>query len=159
MSTQEQLDDIAWRTLDERIPFGPRPKGSRGGKVHNYVDLWEVTQAINFPHAWSEFLHGFFNWKDVDAFAAPPHPGLGREWGAVLAGSAEYLCHRYKLPVPSWTEEPRYFLSGRFEFVPLVDVWVPWPWFEESGEDEWEQVPDEFRRRGLCFAARNLITL
>lgn len=49
---------------------------------------------------WSNFLHGFFTRKDAEASTVPPRPGLGREWCAVLAGSAEYLRHRYKLPVP-----------------------------------------------------------
>lgn len=103
--------------------------------VHNYRDLWEVAQAADFPHAWSEFLHGFFNWKDAEAFAFPPPAGLGQEWCAILAGAAEYLCHRYGLPVPAWTEKPQYFLTGPFEFLPLVDVWVTWPWFEGVMED------------------------
>lgn len=75
----------------------------------------------------------------------PPPPGLGREWCGVLAGSAEYLCRRYKLPIPAWTEERQFFLPIRSEFVPLVDLWVPWPWFGEAAEHEWEGIPEEFR--------------
>jgi hypothetical protein len=127
--------------------------------VHNYRDLWDRTQVAGFEAAWSSFLHGFFAWKDSESFSVPPPPGLGSEWCAVLAGAAEYLCHRYELLVPAWTENSQYFLTGRWEFVPLVDVWAPWPWFEGAGEDEWERTPEEFRRRGLYFRARNLITL
>lgn len=127
--------------------------------MHNYDDLWDQAQVAGFEHTWSNFLHGFFAWNDADSFAVPPPPGLGREWCAVLAGAAEYLCHRYKLPVPSWTEEAQFYLDGRWEFIPLVDVWVPWPYFESSAEEEWERIPEEFRRRGLYFEARSLITL
>jgi hypothetical protein len=159
MPSRNDLDAIAWRTLDQHVPPGPRPNGRTGGSVHNYHDLWEQAQIAGFEHAWSNFLHGFFAWKDTDAFASSPPPGLGRQWCAMLAGSAEYLCHRYKLPVPGWTEEPQYFLVGRSEYIPLVDVWVPWPWPEVEGEERWAQTPEEFQRRGLCFEARNLITL
>jgi hypothetical protein len=159
MPTRDELDAIAWRTLDDHVASGSRPEGRRGGMVHNYQQLGEVAQLVDFPHAWSEFLHGFFHWKDAGAFALAPPETLGREQCAMLAGAAEYLCHRYGFPVPSWTEEPQFFLSGRFEFLPLVDLWVPWPWFESRGESDWERIPEEFRRRGLYFEARNLITL
>ena len=104
-------------------------------------------------------IHGFFQWKDAGSFSVPPPPGLGKEWCAVLAGAAEYLSHRYGLPVPDWTEEPQFFLTGRWEFIPLVDVWVPWPYFKSRDEGQWERVPEEFRRQGLFFEARNLIAL
>jgi hypothetical protein len=156
MLKRDQLDAIAWRTLDEHVPPGPRPGGLRGGSVQNYRELWEQAQAMGFEHAWSNLLHGFFGWKNADTFAAPPPQGLGPEWCATLAGAAEYRCHRYGLSVPAWVEEPRYFLTGRWEFVPLVDIWVPWPWPEVEGDKRWEQTPEEFRRRGLCFLSTKL---
>jgi hypothetical protein len=124
-----------------------------------YSELWEQAQTAGFQHAWSNFLHGFFHWKDADSFSVPPPSGLGIEQCAMLAGAAEYLSHRYGLPVPAWTEEPQVFLTGRWEFLPLVDVWVPWPWLEQGEDRRWERTPEEFKRRGLCFEARNLITL
>jgi hypothetical protein len=93
MSIQDELDAIAWRTLDAHVPGGPRPEGRCGGSVHNYRDLWEQAQMSGFEHAWSNFLHGFFAWKDEGAFAVPPPLGLGREWCAVLAGAAS-ICAR-----------------------------------------------------------------
>jgi len=159
MPTRNELDEIAWRTLDGHVPKGRRPDGPQGGSVKNYRELWEQAQQAGFEHAWSNFLHGFFAWRDVEAFEVPPPAALGREQCAMLAGAAEYLCHRYGLPTPSWLEELQYFLDGRWQFLPLVDVWVPWPWFKESDESQWENIPEEFRRRGLYFEARNLITL
>jgi hypothetical protein len=37
-------------------------------------------------------------------------------YGAMLAGAAEYLCHRYDLQVPEWIEEPQYTLPESEDF-------------------------------------------
>ena len=35
----------------------------------------------------------------------------------LLAGEAVYLCHRFGLPVPEWTEKPEYLSAGGLEQV------------------------------------------
>ena len=95
-------------------------------------------------------------------FAVPPPSGFGLESCALYAATAEYLCRRYGLPVPAWTEETQFFLEGRWEPLPnfepeMEGVWVPFPLF--GTERTWERTPGEFRRRGLVFEARKLIAL
>ena len=80
----------------------------------------------------------------------------------MYAGAAEYLCKRYNLPVPAWTEDPQYFLEGRWEPLPNFEVatdsfWTPFPFL--YSEETWNRTEEQFRRRGLVFEARNLIAL
>lgn len=156
------MDAIAWRTLDAIVPR-PWPADRRDGEVRNYLDMWERIQAEgDQAAAWSAFLHQFFRHRDPESFAYPPPSGFGQGDGAMMAGAAEYLCRRYGLPIPSWTEEPQYFLNGRWELLPafqpeVAGTWVPFPFLGD--EESWPSVEVEFRRRGLFFQARNLITL
>ena len=92
----------------------------------------------------------------------PPPSGFGVGDCVMLAGTAEYLCRRYRLPIPAWTEDPQYFLEGRWELLPAFErvtggVWVPFPFL--ATEESWGRVEEEFRRRGILFEARDLITL
>ena len=59
----------------------------------------------------------------------------------LLAGEAVYLCHRFGLPVPEWTEKPEYFLR---------EAWNK-SW-DDSGEPE-------FKSRNVLFNSRHLIRL
>ena len=66
------------------------------------------------------------------------------------------------LPMPPWTEEPRYFLDGRRELLSafesvIAGEWVPYPFLGD--EESWPSVEVEFRRRGLFFQARHQISL
>ena len=113
-----------------------------------------VAQEKGFEHAWSDFRHEFFFWKTVDSFKVPPPVELGPHWQALLAGAAEYLCHRYGLSVPAWTEESAYTLA---------EVWDPWedilPSLEASRPDRIARTPPEFLHRNVVYEARNLIAL
>jgi hypothetical protein len=72
----------------------------------------------------------------------------------MLAGAAEYLCHRYDLKVPAWVYEPQYYMPE------LDDFWVFF--LDDSTKAKQRRashVEPEFRNRNLIFEARNLITL
>lgn len=84
----------------------------------------------------------------------PPPRYFKPQRRALLARVAEYFCIRYSLPVPSWVNEPEFFLS---------EMWDPWedlcPDMEETRQHRLDRTPEEFRKRRVVYEARNLITL
>ncbi|GEM_PF-1429188 len=161
---RSHTDGIAWATIDAHIP-PLRPEGYRSSRPSNYQELWEAVQAYQphpndsdappwmwpaFEHAWSNFLHEFFYWRLADFFAVPPSAELGPERCAMLAGSAEYLCHRYDLDVPEWVADHRFQLPHLQDFYPEN----PATRFARC-----QRAAPEFLSLNLIFEARNLITL
>jgi hypothetical protein len=68
----------------------------------------------------------------------------------MLAGSAEYLCHRYDLDVPEWVADHRFRL-------PHLEGFYPEP--PETRLARCPRSAPEFLSLNLIFEARNLITL
>ena len=153
MPTRDELDAIAWRTIHakSKLPLAE----ARGSRPLDYLQLEKQLQSgIDFEHAWSNFLHAFYDYKDASFFAYPSPPSLTIEMQAVLAGAAEWLSAEFGLPHPRWTENPKYFLPE------------PWHIFQIYGLDMSAHVeeglarsPEAFRRRNIAFKARNLIAL
>jgi hypothetical protein len=153
MPTRDEIDAIAWRSIHER-PVRNIAE-DRGHRALDYAQLEQKLQdGVEFEHAWSDFLHAFYDYKDASFFAYPSPPSLSVEMQAVLAGAAEWLSAEFGLPHPEWTEDPRYFLPE------------PWHIFEIYGLDMSAHVqeglarsPEAFRRRNIAFRSRNLIAL
>jgi hypothetical protein len=153
MTDREKIDKIAWQTIHNRTP---RPIGSaRGLRSLDYRQLDQRLRAgVDFEHAWSDFLHAFYDFKTASFFQYVSPPSLSREWQALLAGAAEWLSAEFNLPHPAWTDDAKYFLD------------TPWDPWEDLGLDMSEFIadkmarsPEAFRKRNVAFLSRNLISL
>jgi len=150
--TRDQLDKIAWQTIHDK-PVIPLSEDT-GRRARNYRELEAKLQAgIEFEHAFSDFLHGFYDHKDAAYFEFPSPASLSIERQAMLAGVAEWLSQEFGLPHPAWTDDSRFFLDQ------------PWdPWSEVGDMSEFTQerlarAPEAFRKRNLAYLSRYLITL
>jgi hypothetical protein len=150
-----RLDAIAWEVLDNKVASSDTPAGlAASGRPANYVEFAELAARKDYEHAWSEFLHEFFRYKQASFFAVPPPRSLSPQRRALLAGVAEYLSNRYGLPLAGWVNEPEFFLD---------DLWDPWEdlgeFMEEGRPFRIEHSPEAFLRRNVVYEDRNLITL
>ncbi len=129
-----EIDEIAWKSILNR----PKRKLSeaRGKRSLNYRELNDRLQSgIDFEHAWSDFLHAFYDYRDATFFADPSPASLSPGWQALLAGAAEWLSDKFALPRPAWIDHPRYFLDR------------PWdPVEEDHGIDMSEFLADKLSR-------------
>jgi hypothetical protein len=153
MLDRDKIDRIAWQTIHSRLP---RPlESARGLRAMDYRFLDEKLRVgVDFEHAWSDFLHAFFDFRTASFFTYPSPLSLSPQWQAVLAGAAEWLSGEFGLPHPAWTDEAKYFLA------------VPWDPSEDLGLDMSEFIadrlarsPEAFRKRNIAFLSRNLISL
>ncbi len=71
--TRRDLDQIAWRTLHERIPDPGVPPGlGLANRPADYRELGDlVASGVEFEVAWGDFLHEFYRFKT-------PHTHLTR---------------------------------------------------------------------------------
>lgn len=153
MKTTEEIDAIAWETIRNK------PKlvlaNARGSRPLDYAEMEAQLQAgVEFEHAWSNFLHAFFDYKDASFFVYPSPPSLDVEWQCVLAGAAEWLSAEFGLPHPEWTDEPKYFLAEPWDAWQTYGLALP-----ENVEKNVAESPEAFRKRNVAFESRNLITL
>jgi hypothetical protein len=153
MTNREKIDKIAWQTIHSRPP---KPLSRAAGlRAMDYRALDErLRSGIDFEHAWSDFLHAFYEFKNASFFVYPSPSFLSPQWQALLAGAAEWLSAEFGLPHPTWTDEAKYFLD------------TPWDPWEDLGLDMSEFVadkmarsPEAFRKRNVAFLSRNLISL
>ena len=153
MMDRDQIDKIAWQTIHSRPP---RPIGSaRGLRSLDYRQLDERLRAgVDFEHAWSDFLHAFYNFRTASFFIYPSPPFLNVRWQALLAGAAEWLSAEFDLPHPTWTDAPRYFLPEPWD--PVEDLGLD---MSEFIADKMARSPEAFRKRNIAFLSRNLISL
>lgn len=150
--TRAEIDAIAWKTIHAK------PKlvlaEARGSRPRDYRQLEEQLQAgVDFEHAWSNFLHAFYDYKDPSFFAYPSPPSLNAGWQAILAGAAEWLSAEFGLPHPEWVDDPQYFLP---------EPWDPWQEFGlqiRNMDERLQRSPEAFRKRNISFEARGLISL
>jgi hypothetical protein len=165
-ATRQEIDEIAWEAIDAHVS-PTRPDGYRSSRPSNYIELWEAIQSFTpdiedtspmpwawpaFEHAWSNFLHEFFCWRTTGFFSEPPPTCFGPEHAALLAGTAEYLCHRYDLDVPEWVSDPRYRLRDLWDVEGYLNP-------RETLYRRVQRSEPEFLSRNVVFEARNLITL
>jgi hypothetical protein len=152
MPTRDEIDAIAWRTLHAKPKLALAE--ARGTRARNYLQLEELLQrGVDFEHAWSDFLHAFYDYKDASFFTYPSPPSLSIQWQAVLAGAAEWLSSEFSLPHPTWTDNPKYFLDK---------PWDPWEEFGlqiRNWDERLARCPEAFRKRNISFESRNLIAL
>lgn len=150
---REQIDKIAWQTI-HAAPVRDLSK-DKGWRARNYQELEDRLKAgVDFEHAWSDFLHAFYAYKDASFFTYPSPPSLSVEWQAVLAGAAEWLSAEFGLPHPEWTDQPQYFLSEPWD--PVQELGID---MSRHVQDRLSRSPEAFRKRNIAFLSRNLITL
>lgn len=138
-----KFDKLAWDIIHSMPP--PSMPGHKGLEMSGRPKDFAEVEALlsggeDFRIAFPMFLDEFYCFKTPDFFAVEPSDFFDRQTRAWLAGIAEYLCHRFGLPVPEWTEKPEYFLP---EF---------WKKTDDSGDPE-------FRRRNVGYNPRHLIRL
>jgi hypothetical protein len=107
-----------------------------------------MRKGYDWRHCWGEFLDEFHIFKRASFFAEEPSHSFTPRRRAFLAGAAQYVCNRFGLEVPVWTEKPEYFLSE--EWAPGQDV---------ISDLLGQEAAEEFVRRGIIFRARSLIRL
>lgn len=100
-----------------------------------------MEQGGNWELVILDFLQEFNFKRTADFFDKEPGEWFPCEMRAWFAGMAEYLCHRFNLPVPEWTDKSEYFL--------------PEPW----GKSQDDTGEPEFRRRNIGYNPRHLIRL
>jgi hypothetical protein len=138
-----RFDELTWRRIHENTPQPSDKRGpEKSGRPRNYE---EVSRRMEQGGDWElvifDFLHEFNYCRTVDFFQKEPGQSFSCEMRAWFAGMAEYLCHRFNLPVPAWTEKAEYFL--------------PEPWgksYDDTGDSE-------FRRRNIGYNPRHLTRL
>ncbi len=138
-----KFDKVAWSIIEQMPP--PSMPGHKGlalsGRPKDFAELESlVSDGENFDIAVALFLDEFYCFKTEDFLAAEPTDFFDARTRAWLAGVAEYLSHRFRLPVPTWVGKPEYFLP---EF---------WKKSDDSGEQE-------FRQRNIGYNPRHLIRL
>jgi hypothetical protein len=150
--SRPDLDRIAWASIRSR-PIRVIAH-DRGARPHNFKEMEDRLQAgQDFEHVWSDFLHAFYDYKSASFFEFPSPASLDEHHQALLAGAAEWLSQKFQLPVPEWTNNPKYFLD---------EPWDPWEDFgvEITNMDErLAQAPEAFRKRNVVFESRDLIAL
>lgn len=154
MSFRDQLDQKAWGIIHSRTVSSSRPAGyARSGRPANYVELATmVTATGDFERAWSEFLQEFYRYKSVSFLELPVPRAIPLERRAFLAAAAEFLCLEFDLAVPSWTQEPEYFLEAPWDPDAL--------WFPGVPEEDRRRVADPiFLRHNVLFPRRGMIAL
>jgi len=109
--------------------------------------------GVDFDCALSMFLHEFYQHRDPSFFGEPPSPQLSDINRVALAGTAEYLCHRFGYDVPAWTEAPDYFLERERNW--FEDMWDQ-DLLVSSREYHVERSAQEFIRRNLLFPVQGL---
>jgi hypothetical protein len=92
-----EIDEIAWKSIFDR----PKRQLSEanGKRSLNYSELNDRLKAgVDFEHAWSDFLHAFYDYRDATFFVDPSPASLSPGWQALLAGAAEWLSDKFALP-------------------------------------------------------------
>ena len=103
--------------------------------------MWGTT-SMKFETAFHNFLDEFYLFKRESFFADEPPKEFSPQQRAFLAATAEYLCRRFRLSCPPWTNKPEYFLPEKFNM--LIGSHRPAP---------------EYKRHGILFSSRGLIRL
>jgi hypothetical protein len=162
MKTRTEIDELAWKVLEEKVPRPGSPPGYPAGpRPSNFVELAAVARDRgDFELAWGEFLHEFFAYKAPSFFAVPPPTTFRPEHRCWLAGVSEYLSLRFHLPVPAWTEEPQYFLEQEWDAASEVfigsDMLID---MTPHRKERRERSHDAFLKRNVIFEPRGLIAL
>jgi hypothetical protein len=110
--SRDEVDRIAWATIDQLPQYPFQSAGlAESSRPKSFPELEkQLRMGIDFNCALSMFLHEFYQHRDPSFFAEPPSQQLSDINRAALGGAAEWLCHRFGYEVPSWTEEPDFFL-------------------------------------------------
>jgi hypothetical protein len=141
-------DAIAWQTILDR------PQHEPVGPPRNFAEL-RVCEGVEFAEVLDGFLENFYSWRRASFFEHEPPTTFRPEYRAFLAALAEFLCTRYGLPVPPWTSKSAHVLNKEWDPILEMDE-IPVTALM-SIETLRERAAPEFRRRGILFAARNLI--
>lgn len=162
MKTRTEIDAIAWKVLEEKVPCaGPPPGYPASPRPANFAELGQMIEDTgDLEHCWGGFLHNFYLYKSESFFAVPPPSSFKPEHRAWLAGVAEYLSLRFGLPVPAWTEEPEFFLSEEWDFASETFLFAEMLIDMKPYREERRAIShDAFLRRNVIFEPRALITL
>jgi hypothetical protein len=104
--SREEVNRTAWATIGQLPQSSVQSAGlAKSGRPKSFPELEEqLRMGIDFDCAVSMFLHKFYQHRDPSFFGEPPSQQLSDINCAALAGTAEYLCHRFGYDVPAWTE-------------------------------------------------------
>lgn len=153
---RDKFDQMAWSKIVARKPSSNlHCKGlARSGRAANFEELAvDVVRRHGFQSPFADFLDEFYVFKSADFFDKEPPMCFSAKARALLAGTAEFLCHFMNLPVPSWTEKPEYFLPEEWDRT--GDLLKN----HENVEVRRSKATPEFKRRNILFNARGLIRL
>jgi hypothetical protein len=169
--SREEVDRTAWATIDQLPQYPVQSAGlAQSGRPKSFPEFEELLRrGIDRDCALSMFLHEFYPHRHPSFFEEPPSPQLSDINRAALAGTAEWLCHRFGYDVPAWTEEPEFFLKSERnwfedwdtsdpEGVILREVFDP-KFIASIREDSIKRSAQEFLRRNLLFPVRGLIRI
>jgi len=153
--SREEVNRIAWETIDRLPQSSVQSAGlAQSGRPKSFQELEEqVRMGIDFGWALSMFLHEFYQHRDPSFFSEPPSRQLSDINRVALAGTAEYLCHRFGYDVPAWTEAPEYFLESERNWIEDMfsqDLLL------STREYHLKHSAQEFLRRNLPFPVQEL---
>ncbi len=103
-----------------------------------------VEDDDTFQTSFHNFLDEFYYFKRASFFRYEPPTEFTAQQRALCAATADYLCRRFKLRCPKWTQKPEYILSQ--EWNPL-------------GMTNRRKATPEFKRHGILYPARALIRI
>jgi hypothetical protein len=151
MKSRAEIDALAWKIIEDKIPQAGSPPGyDISGRPANFHELFLMTLATkDFERSLSDFLHEFYRFKSPSFFEIPPPSGILPQRRAWLAGVAEYLCGRFRLPV----QEEWDFAEETFGWAGLLMDMSPFR------DERRARSHEAFRRRGVIYEPRGLIAL
>jgi hypothetical protein len=148
---RDKYDALAWTAIHAlKPPLAEELPGLQNGtRPSTFAEVEQkMRKGYDWRHCWGEFLDEFYIFKRASFFAEEPSHSFTPRRRAFLAGATEYLCKRFGLEVPTWTEKTEYFLK---------DEWAPGN--DTVSKSLRGEAAEEFARRNIFFRSRNLIRL
>ncbi len=141
---RQQLDRIAWRIIARKK--APRAAKPGVGRPSDFSEIlyWMRKDNDTFQTSFHNFLDEFYMHKKASFFRQEPPKEFSTKQRALLAATAEYLCRRFKLRCPAWTQKPEYVLDQEWNPLRITNR---------------RKAAPEFKCHGVIYPARALIRI
>ena len=155
--SHERLDAIAWATIrDRKRPERP-PRGiDNGGRARDFAEVETlIRDGMSFEDAFESWLQEMYLYRLDSFFAKPPSLYFNPQERAWMAGATEGLTRKLGLSIPSWANDPEFFLEDIYDWEreALGVFFLP----VDALDVRLERSDPEFRRRRVIAHLRGLI--
>jgi len=157
--SHERLDAIAWQTIrDRKRPKYP-PRGiNNGERARDFAEVETLArQGLSFEDAFESWLREMYLYRLESFFAVPPSSFFNPCQRAWMAGATEGLTRKLGLSIPSWVNDPEFFLDDIWDWErEALGIFFP-PEEADKLDVRLERSDPEFRRRRVIAHLRDLI--